>query len=139
MAFTYDGTLDSDLEKARLLIGDTDSTKAQFQDAEITYFLDLEGNVQDAAAAACEALATKYSRRADFSIDGQLVKASQVARAYANRARELRETAPNSINEFMVERIDGYTEGIANDSNERGQPLTDVYSGNDFDAGRMWP
>lgn len=74
MAFTYDGTLDTNREKVRLEIGDTDSTAAQFTDAEIDYFLAKDASVIGAAILACKALIAKYARQVnrkvgDLSID----------------------------------------------------------------------
>ncbi len=59
MTFTYDvGTLSGNLARVRLLIRDTDSDNAIFQDEEIDVFLSLEGdNLKRAAAMAYEVIA----------------------------------------------------------------------------------
>lgn len=65
MAATYNpGT---DIGKIRLFIGDTDvdpESDAIFTDEELQVFLDIEGSVRSAAAAAIEALANDKARTA---------------------------------------------------------------------------
>lgn len=68
MAFTYSDPSNSNLEEVRFLIGDTDSTDQQFQDAEITYLLTSEGSVTAAAVAAVRALIAKYARKVNKSV-----------------------------------------------------------------------
>ncbi len=136
--FTY--ILSNDVGKVRLELADTDPDYFLFNDAEINAKLTTEGTVLDAASALCYILAAKYSRRPDFSVDGQLVKSSQIAKAYAERGKELRERSVNAIGVFIPERADGYTDDIAADSNTLSLPVTDpLAAGNDFDAGRLWP
>jgi hypothetical protein len=114
VAFTYDGTLDTDLEKVRLEIGDTDSTDPQFTDAEINYFLD--GNsVTEAALKACEALVAKYSRQFDFETDQQKFLRSQRATAYRALADELRSGGASGLSTIGQIKKDGYSQDIAAD------------------------
>lgn len=81
MSFTYSGALTTDLERVRLLIGDTASATALFQDAEIEWFLAQQGTVYLAAAAAARAVAANKNKLAqrlsegDYSRDlGSMVK-----------------------------------------------------------------
>ena len=60
---SYDIT--TDVGKVRLQIGDKDDTNEVFTNAEITIFLDLEGSVNLASAAALEAWAATYLANAD--------------------------------------------------------------------------
>ena len=55
------------------------------------YFLSLYGNSPyPAAAAACDAISSKYARQADTTNGRLSVKASQRSEAYAKKAKELR-------------------------------------------------
>ena len=92
MAFTYTSDPENSKRDAvRLLTGDTDSTDPLLQDSEVDYFLSLYGDaVYPAAAAACDAIASKYARQADTTNGRLSVKASQRSEAYAKKAKELR-------------------------------------------------
>lgn len=87
MAFTYDPTTDEG--KIRLNIGDTDSDAAQFQDNEISAFLTTYGDVLAASIAAARALAAKYSRRADISVESVSKRYGQIAANYLSLATAL--------------------------------------------------
>lgn len=92
MAFTYTSDPEnSNRDAVRLLTGDTDSTDPLLQDSEVDYFLSLYSNaVYPAAAAACDAISSKYARQADTTNGRLSVKASQRSEAYAKKAKELR-------------------------------------------------
>lgn len=103
----------TDVEKVRLKIGDTNVTAALFSDTEIEYFLEEEaGNVAGAAAAACEALAARFSTDVDVTTDDQSLKRSQRAAAFAKRAEDLREQAEKNagIGTVTTQKIDGYND-----------------------------
>src|SRR5574337_555475 len=69
MTFTYASTdLSTTLAVFRLLIGDTDSSDAQFTDEEIAVFTSRYAGVYFSAAAAAEALAGKYARQASKTV-----------------------------------------------------------------------
>lgn len=120
MTFTYDGTLDTDLEKVRLEIGDTDSAAALFTDEEIQVKLSSEGSVLRAAAALCEILAARFARHYDFETDGQSFKRSQMSEMYAKRAAVLRARA-YSVATVETTRVDGYSDDIGSrDVDESG-------------------
>lgn len=137
MAFTYDGTLDTNLEKVRLEIGDTDSTDPQFTDAEINYFLDAAGNVVvDAAIKACEALVAKYSREYDFETDQQKFSRSQRAKAYKDLAAELRAGGGSGLSVLGQTKVDGYSQDIAAD--EVSGSRTGHANVGYFDPDRSW-
>lgn len=93
MTWTYDPTLLSDpsqgpLMQTRLLLGDTLPTDPQMQDEELRYYLSSY-SPGGAAAAACRALAAKFSRSVDYEAGGTKVKYSQLAKQYAAKAVEL--------------------------------------------------
>lgn len=89
MSWSYDLTLTNDMDKVRLHCGDTDRDKPQLQNEELNYLLDLAGSVYGAAALACQALATKYSRLADKAVGDLRIQQSQLSEHYVARAREL--------------------------------------------------
>lgn len=90
MAWTYDSTDLSTataagrLNAVRLLVGDTDSTDEQVQDEEIVFSLsETQDNVYFAASWLAKTIASKYSRRVDTDLDGQLsAKYSQLREHY---------------------------------------------------------
>ena len=92
MAFTYTSDPENSKRDAvRLLTGDTVSTDALLQDSEVEYFLSLyDDAVYPAAAAACDAISSKYARQADTTNGRLSVKASQRSEAYAKKAKDLR-------------------------------------------------
>lgn len=92
MAFTYTSDPENSKRDAvRLLTGDTDSTDALLQDSEVDYFLSLYSDtVYPAAAAACDAISSKYARQADTTNGRLSIRASQRSYAYAQKAKELR-------------------------------------------------
>ena len=70
MSFTYTGSVATDLEQVRLLIGDTNAATALFQDAEIDWFLAQHGTVHLAAAAAARAVAANKNKLAQRLSEG---------------------------------------------------------------------
>lgn len=91
MAFTYD--INTPRGQVRLLIGDTTEEGAVFADDEIDFFLELESNVVDLAAArALEAIAADKARTAimlktlNWTKDTRALPAALIA-----AAKELRE------------------------------------------------
>ena len=69
MAWTYSGDpANSDRDKVRFLIGDTDTTNQLLQDAEIAYLLSVYDNDPFMSAVmGCRSLASKFSAKADYS------------------------------------------------------------------------
>lgn len=63
MTFIYNtaGLATSQKDRVRLLIGDTDDTRQQLQDEEISYVLTQQPSTTLAAASCCDLLAAKYS------------------------------------------------------------------------------
>ena len=109
MAFTYTAGSDADRDRLRLEIGDTDSDRALFQDAELDDFLSQEANsVLGAAAKACETLSVKFAQDFSFSADGASFNKAEVAKMYAQQAKRLRRKA-NGTTVIMPRRKDGYS------------------------------
>lgn len=103
MAFTYTSDPENSKRDAvRLLTGDTISTDALLQDSEVDYFLSLYADSPyPAAAAACDAISSKYARQADTTNGRLSVKASQRSEAYAKKAKELRRDSVNGAEVFF--------------------------------------
>lgn len=90
MSWTYEILLATSRDKLRLLIGDTLSADQQFSDEELDWLLTENGDgLYRTAAAACRALATRYSRYADKWVGDLKILASQKARGYLAMAQEL--------------------------------------------------
>jgi len=79
----------------RLELGDTDQDAPLFYDDELDAFLLAHADdVLRSAAAACEALATRFARAYAVTEDGQAWDRQQMAQQYAQRARELHLRCP---------------------------------------------
>lgn len=108
MSFTYDTT--TDLGRVRMRITDRDENNAVFTDAEIEAFLDMEGSVNLASAAALEtiaaneALVLKRIEVLDLKTDGPAV-----AKALMDLAARLRENEDASGAFAIVPMIDSNT------------------------------
>ena len=97
MAFTYDDTdlnttsASGRLNSTRLLVGDTNSSEAQLQDAEVVFSLAQNNdNVYLSAAWLARVLSMKYAREVDIELDGILsVSNSQLANSYSDLADDL--------------------------------------------------
>lgn len=96
MGFTYTtGFLTSSgatasLYKVRLMVGDTDTTRQQLQDEEIYYFINYQSSPTLAAAAACDALAAKYSFQINTMNSQLRVSAAARMQHYMDLADRLR-------------------------------------------------
>lgn len=96
MSFSYDP--DTDIGVIRLELGDTTigtgvkPDSGNLSNEELQVWLDREGDVMRAVAAACEALARMWSGVADVSIGPRSESLGRVADQWRNRAQELRKT-----------------------------------------------
>jgi hypothetical protein len=94
VSFTYSGDpAGTPSDAVRLLAGDTVQASALLQDEEIEYFLALHPNPTLAAAAACEAIASRLARKVDTRVGDVSTRGSQAAAAYRERAESLRAMA----------------------------------------------
>lgn len=98
MAFSYD--LNTNVGKVRLLIRDTDQTKALFQDEELQFFLDQNSaNLLLAAADALESLASnaallhKLEEIGDYRFDSKGMSAALLKMAARYREKVEQEPA----------------------------------------------
>lgn len=118
MTFSYDENIGDDVSEVRLILGDTDSTDVLLQDEEIDFFLTDEGSVEGAAARGAEAIAAKFSRRADVSIGDYSEKLNQVADHYFKLAEKIRKQESRM---FAIP----YAGGISKDDKETVRDNTD--------------
>lgn len=93
MTFTYNGTLDSDLEKVRHLIDDKDERQPLLTDEEIGYHISERGSVLLAAADAAEAVAIQLGRLFDRSALGLSASPGRSADAYYKLSEKLQARA----------------------------------------------
>lgn len=126
MAFTYTGTLSTDLEKVRFNIGDTiegrgvkpDRTASNFSDAEITGLLTIEGTWQRATAAAFEALAATWAAYPQTYNNDTSSRNWDAAREFRAQAKEWRDqygygdTGASSFSSVTMTRADGYSNNL---------------------------
>lgn len=96
MTFTYSDTdISTDLAKVRLLIGDTNSADPLATDEEINAAISLTSNVYEAAAWMCRAIAGKFARDIDTSVESVSRKASQRRDSYVKLAQQLESQSVN--------------------------------------------
>ena len=93
MTWTYGGDPSGSARDAvRLRCGDTDSSDPLVTDEEITYFLDInDDSVNLAAASALDAMAAKKAREADKRIGDLAIQASQASKRFSALAEQLRQ------------------------------------------------
>jgi hypothetical protein len=99
VTFTYQPGDPSDLARVRLRIGDTDqfaSADLRLEDEEIRDLLLTEGGLFRAAAAAAEALAAKFARKAEGSQGPDRIVPSDRANHLRRIAAQLRSAAAAS-------------------------------------------
>jgi len=88
MSFTY--VLATDIGKIRLTISDKDALDYYFTDEELQSFLDTEGSVNLASAAALESWAAAYALNADNEHIGDYSYAQTITNKMLNLAARLR-------------------------------------------------
>lgn len=123
-------SVDTNLEKLRLAIGDTDvsdsGANAIFKDSELNYFLGEEANdITNSALRACYAAMARFARAYDFETDQQKFHRSQMFSAFAELAERLEaqgatlSSATSTVSSVDITRVDGYSDDI---------PMEDVSS-----------
>lgn len=115
MTWTYDPTLDTDLDKVRFLIGDTDTTSQQLSNEEITFLLaDRENNVDQTAIYALDGIIAKYSRKVNVTVgDVQVQYASMMSQFESVRKRLMARSAKTGI----------YVGGMVDSNGEEVKPF----------------
>lgn len=91
MTWTYSNDpANSERDRVRLWVGDTDSNDPQITDEEIAFFLSDAGSPVAAALMAAQMLAAKYARAVDKSVGDLRLSYSQRAKAYQALVSDLR-------------------------------------------------
>ncbi len=72
----------TDLDKVRLMIGDTDINDRLLENEEIEWLLREKGNIYDAAAAACAVIAANFARYVDQTVGKIRAALSDKAKQY---------------------------------------------------------
>jgi hypothetical protein len=124
-AFTYLGDLSSNRDRVRLYLADTDPgggplpSDRNFSDNEIDGLITIEGSWQRAVAGGFEALASAWRRYPSHTADGLQFSGSDIAKGYAESAREWRTRYGGSTSSVGVRhptRVDGYSDDVASDT-----------------------
>ena len=137
MAFTYRGTLATDLDRVRFSLGDTVSgagprpADANFTDAELNGLIALEGNWQRAVAAGFERLAAEWVRYPNFSTDGLRVDRSDIAAGFQAQAAKWRKDFPRPVGVKVAGQItkDAYSDDVTSDAVD----TSGDYAGHEFE------
>lgn len=104
MAATYDPALDTDLDKVRFFIQDTNTDNAMFQDEEISAMLGIYGTYKATAINCCEVLAARFAGEAESKKIGNLtITFGDKAAKYAALAKTLR----NQMTKFVLPYLGG--------------------------------
>lgn len=93
MSFSYDPAQTESKDTVRFLIGDTESDSVLLHDEEIAKLLAGDANVYHAAASCAEALAARYARKVNISVDGLSTSWSDLSRQFMELAGRLRRQA----------------------------------------------
>lgn len=88
MSFTY--VLTTSIGKIRLTISDKNDTDYHFEDTELQAFLDAEGSVNLASAAALESWAAAYALNADTEHIGDYSYGQSITKKMLELATKLR-------------------------------------------------
>lgn len=76
------------IDTLRTLINDVDPDNQIFTDDQLEDFLELEGNLYSAAAAACQALAAQYALKKKVNVRGISVENQQIYEHYMDLAKQ---------------------------------------------------
>jgi hypothetical protein len=72
VTFSYLTDVSRTLDQVRLAVGDTNSTDPQLQDEEIAFLLSQDPAPLEAAIAAADTIAARYTRQVDFEVNANL-------------------------------------------------------------------
>ena len=103
-------------DAVRMLAGDTSSANQLVTDEEIAYFTATYSNNYMAAAEVCDAIAAKLSYQVDTNNEGLSVSASQRAKAFTERAKDLRKKSNRSVSIWVGGRSESERETAEEDT-----------------------
>ena len=119
MAFTYLGTLATNLDKVRFYIKDTVENSGprpsdnNYTDAELSGLVTTEGSWQRAVAAAFESLAAEWTRYPTFDDGALKLNRSDIADGYAALAASWRRkygtSSGTASGSRAITRVDAYS------------------------------
>ncbi len=118
-----------DIDTIRALVGDQDTATQLLDDDSITLITASFSSTYLAAAAVADAIAAKFSRKVDFSLEGLRFSNSQKATAYRDLAKVLRVQANNDDSSAIGMSITGTSRGEMQaivDDDDRVQGLFEV-------------
>ncbi len=102
MTWTYTAGDDADLNRLRLVIGDTNTSDQLLANEELELMLDDAGDdLEVAAVAACKLIIAKLARDIDRNNLGMSATRSQKVQHYKDLLAELRATAGAKAGPFM--------------------------------------
>lgn len=97
MTYTYTNSPGTDeVDRARLILGDTLSTDPLLTDEEIQFFIDESDNFYYAMYMAALSISSKFSRLVDKTIGETSIKYSQRSKQYEELAAKLKAKALSS-------------------------------------------
>ena len=123
MPVNYDPTMDTDRDKVRFHLGDTDQGEgprpkdANYSDAEIDALVTSTGSWQKTVATLLDVLAIEWTRHATIHVGPRSQDFSDVARGYRLQAKEWRREnniLPGVIVAGVI-RVDGYSDDVPSD------------------------
>lgn len=89
-SITYDGDPQSNRDKVRHLIGDTDKTAPILTDEEVQFHIELYGNIFKSARSACIAIVAKFACQVDESVGRVKLNLSQRVDHFRKLAEDLK-------------------------------------------------
>lgn len=93
MSFSYYTDVTRDLDKVRLMMGDTNEDNFQLHDGEILYVLGSVDDITEAAISCARIVAGKFSKLADTKVGEESTSYSQLSEQYWELADRLSQDA----------------------------------------------
>lgn len=100
-----------DVDTIRALVGDTDEATQLLDEDTMALIIAPYSSTYLAAAAVADAIAAKFSRKVDFSLEGLRFSNSQKAKAYLELGQRLRVQANNDDSSTIGMSITGTSRG----------------------------
>lgn len=123
------------LNSVRLLIGDTDTTDQLVQNEEINFGLSqANDNIYYAAAWVCRAIAAKFSRLVDTTLDGALsAKYSSKAKQYQQLASQVEAQGKKTSGKALGVFAGGISNSDMSVANQDSDRVIPAFAINQFD------
>lgn len=136
MTWTYTPDFDTDRDQVRFFMGDTDTTDQLISDEEIAFAVTEEGNLYEAAATLCEALAAEFARKVNRQVGDLRLSSEQQFEHYLELAGKLRRRASTKSTNVLAPSISIADKNAAENDTDRVRPsfTRDLHKGVD-----TWP